>query len=112
MHLQINPADAEDPSLIGTEVGDLSLGDAITRGIRRHHRRPRTRGTAWRNRSLKSEPQRWLTCRSIAVGPDTFRQVPSCLAKDALGESSAVAFDRTAYAAYSPRRAIARVTRL
>src|ERR1039457_3306639 len=44
-------------------------------------------------------------CSRIAAGPTTFRYVSCWPAKEAVGRSSAVALDRTAYAARSPSRA-------
>jgi hypothetical protein len=50
-------------------------------------------------RSVNSDAQHRLTCCRIAVGPTTFRYVSRWPADDAVGRSSAVALDRTAYAA-------------
>src|SRR5207248_1887489 len=60
---------------------------------------------------VKSEAQHRLTCWRIAAGPTTLRYVSCWPANEAVGKSSAVALDRTAYAACSPSEHVIAVER-
>src|SRR5438105_15691582 len=62
-------------------------------------------------RSVKSDAQHLLTCWRIAAGPTTLRYVSCWPANEAVGKSSAVALDRTAYAACSPSEHVIAVER-